>query len=120
MKPENIKFLDENRHHHDTLVKAFYLRSLSGVTRETMQRVMAEEFQPGYLTDLWCGPCVSDMVLALYRNYDNWIKEQPAEVEQEIPEPAFIEPVAPVIVAASFPSNLPKENKVHPNKKRRI
>lgn len=118
MKSENKIFLDENRHHHDTLVKAFYLRSLTGVTRETMQRVMSEEFQPGYATDLWCPPCVSDMVLALYRNYDNWIASQPAEVETgDLPEPDSLPPeiatpvVEQVIVAASFPSNLNKKHR---------
>jgi hypothetical protein len=121
MKPVNKQFLDDNRHHHTTLVKAFYLRSLSGATRETMQRVMSEEFQTGYATDLWCPPCVSDMVLALYRNYDNWIASQPAiviEPEVVIPEPGTnvilekpegLKP-EPIIVAASFPSNLPGVN----------
>ena len=117
MKPENKVFLDENRYHHTTLVQAFYLRSLSGVTRETMQRVMSEEFQPGYATDLWCPPCVSDMVLALYRSYDHWISIQPAEVIPEVipvisdpdtslvvTKPEELKP-EPIIVAASFPLN---------------
>lgn len=79
MTPEDIQFLNDNRHHHDTLVKAFYLRSLSAEVRAKMQEVIGKYWQPGYHTDLWCGPCVSDMVLKLYRHYDEWIKQQANE-----------------------------------------
>lgn len=75
MKPENKEFLDANRHHYDTYVKAFYVRGLSANEREGMQRVMREEFQPGYHTDLWCGPCLVDMLIKLYRHYDEWIQQ---------------------------------------------
>lgn len=79
MTPANRQFLDEQRHHHTTLVKAFYLRSLSAEVRGRMQQILAEEFQPGYVTDLWCSPCVTDMVMLLYRHYDNWLTKQKAE-----------------------------------------
>lgn len=79
MKPENKKFLDDNRHHHDTLTKAFYLKGLNGNEREGMVRVMREEFQPGYTVDLWCPTCAADMVIHLYRYYDNWLSAQPKE-----------------------------------------
>lgn len=75
MTPENIQFLNDQRHHHTTLVNAFYLRSLSAEVRSRMQQIISDEFQKGYSTDLWCGPCVSEMVLKLYRHYDEWIKE---------------------------------------------
>lgn len=76
MTPETIQFLNDNRIHHETLTKAFYLRSLSAEVRARMQQIIAEEFQPGYSTDLWCPPCVSDMVLKLYRHYDEWLEKQ--------------------------------------------
>lgn len=85
MKPENKQFLDENRHHHETLIKAFYLRSLSGEVRSRMQQIIAEEFQPGYSTDLWCPTCISDMVRKLYRHYDEWLAQQPVTVEANFP-----------------------------------
>lgn len=125
MKPENKKFLDDNRHHHTTLVKAFYLRHLDGNTRSMMQQVMAEEFQPGYAADLWCPTCCADMVTALYRRYDDWLAanpepaevapvievtpEPPAEAEQ-LPEPE--EPLPPIQIAANFPAH----NKNHRRK----
>jgi hypothetical protein len=85
MTPEDIQFLDDNRHHYDTLIKAFYLRSLSGEIRSRMQEIIGKYWQSGYNTDLWCGPCVSDMVLKLYRHYDEWIAEQPVKVEANFP-----------------------------------
>lgn len=80
MTPDDIQFLNDNRHHYDTLIKAFYLRSLSAGVRSRMQQIIADEFQKGYSTDLWCGPCVTDMVLKLYKHYDEWIQQnQPNE-----------------------------------------
>lgn len=75
MTPETIQFLNDNREHHNTLVNAGYLRCLSGETRQRMQDIIRENWEPTYYTDLWCGPCVSDMLLKLYRLYDEWIKQ---------------------------------------------
>lgn len=103
MKPENKKFLDDNRHHHETLTKAFYLRSLSAETRTRMQQIISEEFQTGYTTDLWCGPCVSDMVLKLYRHYDEWLAAQPKDEPKPEPAAEPEEPLPPV--KGTFPSH---------------
>jgi hypothetical protein len=72
MKPENKKFLEDNRQHWITLRDAFYLRGLDGNTRSRMMQVMAEEFRPGYTADLWCPPCVSEMITTLYRHFEAW------------------------------------------------
>ena len=104
MTESNKQFLDLNRHHYDVLIKAFYLRHLDGNTRAKMQQVMSDEFQPGYATDLWCPPCVSDMVKALYRRYDEWIAAN-KKPERASPEP--------LIVEANFPSNKTNENESH-------
>lgn len=85
MTAEDKQFLDDNRHHHETLVKAFYLRSLSAETRTRMQDIIGKYFQPGYHTDLWCGHCVSDMVLKLYKHYDEWLAQQPITVKANFP-----------------------------------
>jgi hypothetical protein len=85
MKPENKKFLDDNRHHYDTYVKAFYVRGLNANEREGMQRVMREEFQPGYSADLWCPPCLVEMLVKLYRHYDEWLAQQSVTVQANFP-----------------------------------
>lgn len=80
MKPENKAFLDANRHHYETLTKAFYMKGLNAHERDGMVRVMREEFIPNYHTDLWCSPCVADMVKLLYHKYNEWLAAQPKEV----------------------------------------
>jgi hypothetical protein len=85
MTLETIQFLNDNRHHYDTLIKAFYLRSLSAEVRTRMQEIIRQEWEPGYHTDLWCGPCVSAMVLKLYRHYDEWLAQQPVTVQANFP-----------------------------------
>lgn len=85
MTPDDIQFLNDNRHHYDTLVKAFYLRSLSAETRTRMQTIIGKYWQPGYHTDLWCAPCVVDMVKKVYRHYDEWLAQQPIKVEANFP-----------------------------------
>lgn len=121
MKPENRKFLDEHRHVHDTLVKAFYVKHLDGPTRSAMVRIMREEWQPRYSPDLWCGPCVADMVLSVYRHYDDWLvrNQEPtteddplikkkAEILETLMKPAEGEkpkPSAPIQTKANFPSH---------------
>lgn len=76
--PETIQFLNDNREHHTTLVNAGYLRGLSADTRQRMQDAIRENWEPTYHTDLWCGPCMSDMVKKLYRLYDEWLAQQPS------------------------------------------
>jgi hypothetical protein len=85
MTLSDIQFLNDNRHHHDTLIKAFFMRSLSAEVRTRMQDIIRQEWEPGYHTDLWCGPCVSEMVKKLYRHYDEWLKQQPVTVQANFP-----------------------------------
>lgn len=103
MKPENKAFLEANRTHWITLRDAFYIRHLDGNTRSEMQRIMGEEFRPGYTSDLWCGVCVADMVRALYQEFEKWEAANPPEPVQVLggPEPV----IPPVQVKANFPSH---------------
>lgn len=80
MKPENKAILDANRHHYETVSKAGYVKHFNAHEREELLRVMREEFQPNYTTDMWCGPCVFDFVKLLYQSYDKWLSDsQPKE-----------------------------------------
>lgn len=83
MTPSDIQFLNDNRNHYDTLVNAGYLRGLSGETRQRMQNIIRENWEPTYHTDLWCAPCVSDMVKKLYRHYDEWLKQNQSNAPTE-------------------------------------
>ena len=80
MKDENKAFLDTNRYYYDWLVKVQTLKQLDGATRSGLLRVIHEEFSPDYLTDLWCGNCVAEMIRYCYIQYDKWIEAQSIQV----------------------------------------
>lgn len=122
MKQSNIDFLEANYGYWITLRDAGFMRNLDGSIREGMQRVMAEEFSPGYRADLWCPTCVSDMVKALYTRYDQFKamnkSEEPKPDPIPMQEPATAEVIqtnedGSVKVKASFPEQ------TKPNKKQR-
>jgi len=87
MNPVNKKFLEDNRHHWITLRDAKYLRHLDGNTRSRMVQVMSEEFQPGYTADLWCAPCVSEMITTLYQRFEQWEAAQSVFTIDPNPQP---------------------------------
>lgn len=110
MTPENKAFLEANRHYWITLRDAHFMMGLSGNTRSDMQRIMGEEFRPGYVTDLWCPTCVSDMVTALYFEFEKWERDNPpvrvlSEHEPFWPIDPVIPQTPPVQVKANFPSH---------------
>jgi hypothetical protein len=84
MKAENKQILDEYRPYHIQAINAGTFRG-DGMVRENMCRIMSEEFQPGYTTDLWCAPCVFSMIKLLYRHYDEWLARQPVTVQANFP-----------------------------------
>ncbi len=79
MNTSNKKFLDDNRHFHEQMIKNQTLRGLGHGIIIEMKRVMSEEFRPGYDTDINCGDCLFRMVRELYASYDAWIDAQPKE-----------------------------------------
>lgn len=75
MTDANKQFLDANRFHYETLVKAQYVKHLDGATRSGMLRIIQEEFNPHYHIDLWCGNCVAELIRYCYQLYDDWISK---------------------------------------------
>ena len=105
MKPANKQFLDENLHHFTTLERAFYVRGLMASIRDSMLRVMQEEFNPGYS---FCGTCdtdVADALRLLYRSYHDWLKQEKADTKQYTDMTEGILEMNKIIVKAAFPSN---------------
>jgi hypothetical protein len=81
--PESIAFLDANRYHYDLLVRAQYLKHLDGATRQGILNVIRKEFDPSYLSDLWCSTCVATMITFAYVQYDKWLAEQGQRIKRE-------------------------------------
>ena len=74
MTDDSIKFLEENRHHYDLLIRAGYVKHVDNAFKEKLLQVIRTEFQPAYNANLWCGPCVMDMINFAWTQYD---KEYP-------------------------------------------
>jgi hypothetical protein len=53
MSPENIKTLNAYRHHWEAWRDLQMFNQLDYSVREALLRVIREEFDPGYLTNLW-------------------------------------------------------------------
>lgn len=76
MRQESINFLEEKKPVYDMLVKAGIVVQLDGATRQGILNVIREEWDPGYLADLWCAPCVQTMIRYAYTQYEKYLKNQ--------------------------------------------
>lgn len=75
-------FIEAHRHHYNTLIQAQFLGNLDGSVLNRILEIIKKYFAPTYLANLWCQPCVADMVKYLYTQYDAIPKEaQVKEVE---------------------------------------
>lgn len=88
------QFMEDNRPHYDTLIRADFLTNIGQDVKNGLLEV-ARVFAPAYQANLWCGPCVCELVKYAYTQYDKWVSEQPKEDIKEVE--------APVIMKATFP-----------------
>jgi hypothetical protein len=72
--PQDITFMEANRPHYNTLVQAQFLTNIGYDIKEGILNI-ARKFDPGYMANLWCSPCVCDLVKYAYVQFDKW-KEQ--------------------------------------------
>lgn len=70
MTNEDKDFLEAHRGHYNTAVNAGYIQDLGQDIKMRMVDIIKRYFAPAYLTNLWCGPCIMDMVKYLYTQYD--------------------------------------------------
>lgn len=76
MKEESIAFLNKNRHYYEQWVRAQFLQHLDIATRQGLLDVIRAEFNPAYLSNLWCSPCVAELLVYAYTQYDKYLKKQ--------------------------------------------
>lgn len=88
------QFMADNRPHYETLVRADFLTNIGQDIKSGLLDV-ARVFAPAYQANLWCGPCVCELVKYAYTQYDKWVNEQPNEDVKEVE--------APVIMKSTFP-----------------
>lgn len=113
MKLENQQFLNDNRHHYDLLNQAGIVKHLDMATRQILLNVIHEEFNPGYLGQLWCQSCIADMITFAYVQYDKWIEANPVVIIAGI-ESIEVSPVSldGAVKVETFPAaDMPKKKR---------
>lgn len=79
MTSENKAFLEANRHYVLSYSQADPPLKMSYRDRERLYRIVKEDFDPAFVTDLWCDPCVKSLVLNAYIFYDQFLKDEKGE-----------------------------------------
>lgn len=79
MKAENKAFLDANRLYVQSYSQESPPRKLSYRDRERLFKIVCEEFDANFTTDLWCEPCVKSLVLNTYVLYDQFLSDEKGE-----------------------------------------
>lgn len=70
MTEANRVFIEDNRSHYDTYIRAGFIKNLSGEIRNGMLNVIREEYNPGYLCCMHCPADIISMICYLYTQYD--------------------------------------------------
>jgi hypothetical protein len=70
MQPANRQYLEDNRRFYTAWVNDKVLYSLDAAVKQNIQRIINEEWQPGYSADLYCGHCVAKMLELAYGKMD--------------------------------------------------
>lgn len=80
LTPTQKQFLENTRPHYTTLVQAGFLQNIGQQEKDGLLEI-ARVFAPGYQANLWCSPCVCDLVKYVYTQYDKLPKELPPDVQ---------------------------------------
>lgn len=70
MNQNDIKFLEDNRGHYTTLIKAGFVQNLTYDIKERMLNIIREYYAPNYLCCLHCGADIAEMIRYLYVQFD--------------------------------------------------
>lgn len=76
MKASNTAFLEAHRGIWTMYQRAQIVVHIDAATKDGLLRVIHEEFDPGYLVNMWCGACVIDMLKYVYGQYEQWLQAQ--------------------------------------------
>jgi hypothetical protein len=75
MKPENKKFLDDNRHFVDSYKMKDPPLKMNAREKQTLFNIVRDEFDSKIKTDLWCGPCFQAFIINAYIFYDQYLNK---------------------------------------------
>lgn len=109
LTPEQRQFIEHNRPHYDTLIRAEFLTNMSNQVKDGLLEI-AHIFSPGMAVNLWCGTCVCDLIKYVYTQVDKlpkWVDE--VEKEQIVKHDRMGEDLimsgSPNVHFATFPKH---------------
>lgn len=70
---EDIEFLNNNRQHWDIWQRAQVFNHLDYGIRLKLLEIIHTYWSPVYNVNLWCSPCVVDMLRFAYTQYDKYL-----------------------------------------------
>lgn len=73
MQPENRNRLEKYREMYNAWVNDQVLYNMDGAAKNEIIDVIRKEFNPGYVTELWCGSCVAKMLVYAFEQMDKEI-----------------------------------------------
>lgn len=100
MQKHNIESLERFRHLYDTYRQVQVIGYLDQWQKDEILRVINEEFDPMYRPNLWCGPCVAEMLVKAFRHLDAYYAQQHTAgveaVQEKLAQVALVEEVKEV------------------------
>lgn len=81
MTPENVNILTKHLHHLLTLEKAGYMKGLNQhEINDLIQVARVEFFGAGYNPDVWCPPCLAEMIKNIYNQFTQYLKRETGDI----------------------------------------
>lgn len=76
MKSQNSQLLDECRVYYNQLIQDGSVHGISMRQRLEIERVIRDEFLPGYYAGRDCETCIYEMIKLAYMFYDKYLKDE--------------------------------------------
>lgn len=76
MKAENITALEKYRPMWNTYLQVQVIPYFDEAAKHEVLTIIQQEFDPGYSTNLWCGPCLVEMLKKAFWHLDDYYAAQ--------------------------------------------
>lgn len=83
IKQEHREYLDANIGNYETAKNGF-IRNLELPELQMYEHIYRTYLDPNFLLSVWCGACKFEMIMRLYKWYDQQPKENIAVIEEPI------------------------------------
>lgn len=92
MELEHRQYLKEHYNNYETALSGF-LRNLDLSIMKMYEHIYRKYIDPNFILTIWCGNCRMDMVLRLYKYYENLpIENEISEKSEVVDNQEIIEP----------------------------